>query len=287
LRSGITLTASEAVAIARAALMPEEPDANSVGLSLELAPSLADALVVEPDGTVVCLGYTPQTTVSDIALFLRGLLPEGPGIPGGLRYAIARALHEVDAPPFESAEDFSRALARFQDKDSPDIGRPLTARAPGADATARVPFERRRPKGAVVTNLRHALREADVQLFEHQRTAEPDALPAAPAPSRARGGWAIAAGIAAAVVVFSAGAATRSGFRTPAPPTAASVVPAVAQDIELEAPRAKPPVKALVKSKPRMETVSARTPRGAAAKKTAKTGFFERMHLQWLRKAFS
>ncbi len=50
-------------------------------------------------------------------------------MPGPLRYALARALHEVAAPPYDSLADFSRALRRFETGHRAAIVRGLHARA--------------------------------------------------------------------------------------------------------------------------------------------------------------
>ena len=62
------------------------------------------------------------------------MLPQGggPGVPGGLRYAVARALLEVDAPPFDSLQALSVSLSRFETGDRRQVLRSLMARAEGA-----------------------------------------------------------------------------------------------------------------------------------------------------------
>jgi hypothetical protein len=50
-------------------------------------------------------------------------------MPGGLRYAIARALLDVDAPPFDSLADFSATLGRFEQGDRRLVLRLLAHRA--------------------------------------------------------------------------------------------------------------------------------------------------------------
>ena len=53
----------------------------------------------------------------EVAQFLQTLLDSAAKVPGALRYTVARALLEVDAPPFESLADFSRTLTRFEPSD--------------------------------------------------------------------------------------------------------------------------------------------------------------------------
>jgi hypothetical protein len=280
LGSGMTLTASEAVAIARAALAFDP--AHVTGSEASGRP-LAATIFVEADGSIVGR-HAASPTVSEVALLLRSLLPDGsPGVPGGLRYAIARALGEVDAPPFTSREDFSIVLSRFQTTDGPAGAQRMLGRVDdGGNLKAREPVERRRPNSATVTNLRRALREADSQLYEQQRSAD---APVAP-PARSRKAMAIASSFAAAILLFVAGAATRDQLRTP-PPARTEVARAVpaAGDIVLDAPPPKPAVKAGV----RAQKPTARVARNAPepAKSTKNRGLFNRLHLQWLKKAFS
>ena len=280
LDSGITLTVSEAVAIARAALAFDAARAPD-----SAAPSgrpLPETILVEADGSIVGPDAAPPT-ISEVAQLLHGLLPSGsPGVPGGLRYAIARALGEVDAPPFGSPDDFSIILSRFQTADGPTVVHGMLARI-GADENeslnARKSVERRRPKGDTVTNLRRALREADSQLYERQRSAAAQA----PKRPRARKAIAIVSSLAAAILLFVAGAFTRDRLGTPAPSgtEAARAVPAAA-DIVLEAPQ-KPAVKAGVRAqKPKVGAA-----RAVPAKSTKNRGVFDRFHLQWLKRAFT
>jgi hypothetical protein len=70
------------------------------------------------DGTVECVGCDATPGVYEMAIFLQTLLPpERVGVPGGLRYAIARGLHEVDARPFDSIDELASALQRFEKGD--------------------------------------------------------------------------------------------------------------------------------------------------------------------------
>jgi len=281
LGSGVPLTVSEAVAIALAALVFDL--AQATGAGVPSGRPLPDTIFVESDGSIVSRHGAPPP-ISEVAVLLRTLLPAGsPGVPGGLRYAIARALGEVDAPPFDSPEDFSIILSRFQTADGPDLAHGLLTRIDaGENANSRRTADRRRPNGATVTNLRRALREADSQLYERQRSADAQVTKR----PRVYKVVAIAASFAGAILLFVAGAATRDRIATPTPPQpeAARAVPA-AGDIELEAPPRKLPVKARVRAKkPRVVAVSSTAP---AQSTTKSRGFFGRLHLQWLKKAFS
>src|SRR5689334_14636979 len=86
---GVRLEAHEAVAIAQQLI--------SRGA---VAPSPHNVRV-GADGSVECVGCDTTPAVYEMAIFLQALLPlSRVGVPGGLRYTIARGLHEVDARPF-------------------------------------------------------------------------------------------------------------------------------------------------------------------------------------------
>jgi len=84
-------------------------------------------------------------SVAGIADLLRALLPPGtPNVPAPLRYAIARGLGAVEAPPFGSLHEFSNALARFEKGASRDVLRGVLQRGvrpsrPTAAPIAEVP----------------------------------------------------------------------------------------------------------------------------------------------------
>lgn len=279
--AGTTLTAAEAVAIARAALTCP-PASDTAGEQADVPATI----FIEPDGSLVYRG-AQAPTIAEVALLLRSLLPEStPGVPGGLRYAIARALHEVDAPPFGSADEFSNTLARFQTLAVAGATPAPHAPTDSQDMPkARVPVERRRPHGATVTNLRHALRDADSRLYEQRRSSEGSTRQVAP-PSLVRRTAVVLAGIAAGILIFAAGVATRDHL-APAASRAnatASIEPAAPPpaDIVLE-----PPVRKAAAVKVKAQPAARAVPRKVADKDSKNRGFFQRMHLQWLRRAFS
>jgi hypothetical protein len=114
---GVRVEPHEAVAIAQ--LLME---------SGAVAPS-AENVQLSTDGTACCIGCDVTPAVFEIAGLLQNLVPPGtPGVPGALRYAIARALLEVDAPPFDSLADFSRSLQRFERGDRAAVVRSLIGR---------------------------------------------------------------------------------------------------------------------------------------------------------------
>jgi len=170
-RAGVALAAHEAVAIAqqlihdRSARAPEPP----FGL-----PS-PDTVSIDAGGAVVCRGCEVTPTAPEIAMFLHAALSKTPRVPGGLRYAIGRALHEVEAPPFDSVDAFSLALARYERGPRRDVLRALAARVEwdrAGASIARIIVDRRRTMPSP-TELRRLLREADRQLFERRADAAP------------------------------------------------------------------------------------------------------------------
>jgi hypothetical protein len=127
-------------------------------------------VVLNDDGSVSCAACGTTPAISEIAIFLDALLPPGSArVPGGLRYTIARGLLEVDVAPFDSLDDFSRALARHESGPRDEVVRRLLRRAEWARAAAAgARADRRRAR---TTELRRALREADAQLYAFQLAA--------------------------------------------------------------------------------------------------------------------
>src|SRR5262249_18460882 len=114
---GVRLESHEAVAVAQ--LLIE---------SGAVAPS-PENVELTADGRAICIGCDVTPAVFEIAGLLQTLIPPGaPRVPGALRYAIARGLLDVDAPPFDSLDEFSRSLARFERGDRGAIVRALARR---------------------------------------------------------------------------------------------------------------------------------------------------------------
>ena len=170
--AGMTPSTDEAVAIARALVRERSSSTALVPTTHE--PPLPENVYLGSDGSVICPTCDTPPEVSELALFLRRLLPIGSaGVPGGLHYTIARALLEVDAPPFDSAEDFSSALARFEYRDRAALLRRLFESVHASAGSGPHPFtERRRTNPATFCDLRRALQEADAQLFEQKLALE-------------------------------------------------------------------------------------------------------------------
>jgi hypothetical protein len=180
----------EAVAIVQQ-LIHEAHDGLGEEPTVPAGPLSTDRVHLDADGSAVSVGSSATPAVSEVANLLQSMLSVGtPQVPGGLRYAIARALLDVDAPPFDSLEEFSGALARFERGDRREVVRKLLRRAapaPHIVGLSRRPiplFSARAGEGSAVsthpafpspsdrrmstvsvTELRRQLREADQRLF--------------------------------------------------------------------------------------------------------------------------
>ena len=152
-RAGIVLTADEVVAIADK-LIQSNPD---LAPQPPFGPLAWERIRIFSDGSVTCLGCAATPSVAELAILVQELLTETPRVPGGLRYAIARALHEVDAPPFDALDDFATTLARYAPRQTDDLLRRLVAKR-----------DRRQPRRSA-SDLRMQLREADRRVYESQR----------------------------------------------------------------------------------------------------------------------
>ena len=142
--------------------------------------------------------------VSELAALLDSIMPAAGtsiGIPGGLRYTIARARLEVDAPPFDSVEEFSTALARHERGDRAAAIQRVIARANAADPAGAL--DRRRADPAVA-QLRRQLRDADSRVYDQQRAIDALSMMAARPPSGSRG-RAVAAGVLIGLTFAGAG----------------------------------------------------------------------------------
>jgi hypothetical protein len=232
LKRPVELTHAEAVAIAQELIAC--PDGSADITAAPGPPALA-TVYLQPDGSAVCATCHTTPAVSEIAALLDQMLPHGTStrVPGALRYTIARGLLEVDAPPFDSLADFSRALARHEQDDRNAILRDLYNRAT-RPAPEPVAAERRR-SGPSASELRRRLREADEALFERTaasdpvlRRAAPVSIPDPPRRPRAANTTARAAVLAVLLIAGGVGYALvgrERASRTAAPLTAAVVPP--------------------------------------------------------------
>ncbi len=117
LARGVRLETHEAVALARAVLA--HPCSSPT----------VDSIQLVSDGSVACTSTVGMPSVASVAQVLLALLPAGtPNVPAPLRYAIARALEAVEAPPFASLGAFSSALERFEKGASRDVLRGVLLR---------------------------------------------------------------------------------------------------------------------------------------------------------------
>jgi Tol biopolymer transport system component len=203
--SGVGVQAHEAVAIAQQLIdapAPEHP------LRPPLGPPTLENVRISRDGSVVCSSSAATPAVFEIGILLEAMPPRTGAarrVPGGLRYTIARALLEVDAPPFDSISDLSAALARFESGDRRAVVRELYARAkPAAPLAAMIfPGDRRR-SGPSTTELRRQLREADERLYSYE-SARGAATQRARRPEKKRRSMFLAASAAAAVLAVGDG----------------------------------------------------------------------------------
>ena len=117
LERGVRLETHEAVALAREFL------AHPCGI-----PS-PENIQLGSDGSVACIKPDGLPSVGNVADLLLTLLPAGtPNVPAPLRYAIARGIEAVEAPPYGSLADFSKALERFEKGASRDVLQGLVRR---------------------------------------------------------------------------------------------------------------------------------------------------------------
>ena len=114
---GVRLETHEAVALARELL------AHPCGIPTP------ENIQLGSDGSASCISTDGMPSVASVADLLVTLLPTGtPNVPAPLRYAIARGLEAVEAPPFGSVDEFSSALERFEKGASRDVLRGVLQR---------------------------------------------------------------------------------------------------------------------------------------------------------------
>jgi hypothetical protein len=156
-----------------------------------------------------------------VAIFLQGILPSMPShMVGSVRYLVARALLDVDAPPFDSLEDFSRALARHERGDRTEVVRRLLDRA-RSDILARsgeaALVDRRRTVPGIA-ELRRELRERDERVYDQQLALNAlQAMASGTQPATSRG-LALIAGLAIGVTMVGTGEVLYVWHRAPSRP---------------------------------------------------------------------
>lgn len=322
-RAGVTLTPEEAIAIAQqliagppggrrarapGELPPHGTCSSDTGAgNLRFGPPSASNVYLESDGRVSCAACDVTFATSEVARFLQEILPsETSRMPGSLRYAIARALLEVDAPPFDSVDEFSETLARYERGDRAArviavLDRARAALAPPNDKSPTPVVDRRRNTPELFELRRH-LHESDARLYDQQLAL--DAIGAGRAPAGRTRNVAVAAGFAIGLTLVGAGELMRGGLaagsavQDDAVPTrsttAASVVAdrtesvpttaaAVTHNLEpaVSGPRRTASRPASVVENPKKSTAS-RAVRPARAARSS-NGVLDRLHLGWLR----
>jgi hypothetical protein len=299
-QAGVTLEATEAVAIAQQ-LIHSLREADGGSVEPPYGPPVSSNVFLNADGSVTCRGCDTIPAVFDVAIFLDGLLPPSPRAPGGLRYAIARAMLAVDVAPFDSMEDFSQALAKYEIGAREDVVRRLLQRSSSLLVTSLPTKDRRQPRGSV-TELRRELRDADLRLYQ-QRIA----LSAHDASSRAprdRTMLGAAMCVVVGVLLFVSGELMQSrrmppAMATPPPPpppatmgTAGSATPPVALPQPAEpgsvrtsvpAPIVRPPAR---RSSVKPSSKRPKTVVPQSARPSDRRGVLDRLHMRWLRVAF-
>ena len=224
---GAAVRTNEAVAIVQQLMCDagHEGDAHQ-----PYGPLSLDNVEIASDGRVHCVGTAATPSVYEAAALLQALLNETRGaIPGALRYTLGRALLEVDAPPFDSRQQFGDALERFERGPRAEVIAALYARAVSRRSRA----VDRRQTTATPAMLRRELRDADLRLFAATTATVPDARPQQP---RASAGPIAACLLAGASLIVVGGAASTE--RTPTASAPARVTQHVAareRDIALEA----------------------------------------------------
>lgn len=132
LNRGVALQPHEAVAIAQQLINAPLAAFGRQWLDTSPGPPSVDNVQLRDDGTAGCVGCHVTPAVFEIAILLQAMLPVGSQlVPGGLRYAIARGLLEVDASPFDSIGEFSRSLERFERGPRCEVVREVLASSSG------------------------------------------------------------------------------------------------------------------------------------------------------------
>ena len=217
-RYGVTIQPEEAVAVVQQ-LIHSGPAGHATRQPARppFGPPSPGNVYVSPDGTVSCAGCEATLAVSEAAIFLQSILPGGSShIGGSLRYVVARALHDVDVTPFDSVEDFSRTLARYEQGDSAEVVRRLLSRASAASSSM--------PAAFLPAAINRRTVSDTAELRRQPRVAR----------ARSSRSFAVAAGVAVGVALIGAGEMLH-GLRQSSlpPPQSARVRSASGSNIEL------------------------------------------------------
>ena len=297
-RAGVRVEPDEAVAIAQQLIATLRDGAPPDHVEPPFGPPTVATVVLHDDGSVACRACDATPAVSEIARLLQAMLPEGSSrVAGALRYTIAHALLDVDAPPFDSIDDLSETLERFERGPRDEAVIRVLQRIGASRALVPVPVaDRRRQPQA--TMLRRALREADARLYL-QAVAPPAIIVTTPA-SAGRSLTSAVACVAAGLSLVAAGELMDS-WRTiaaaPVPPPIAAPAPPVPPPLEIAAAAAALEPRAMAAT-PRAATLR-RPPapqRGKRATHVSRVrndrtrtraaqprGVLDRLRLRWLR----
>ena len=223
LRADVALRPEEALAIAQqlmhrsseSGVHPNRPNALPPG-----PPTPANVLL-DGDGSASCPACEATLAVAEVAIVLRGVRASMPSHwVGSVRDLVARALLDVDAPPFDSLGDFSRALARHERGDRTEVVRRLLDRA-RSDILARsgeaALVDRRRTVPGIA-ELRRELRDRDERVYDQQLALNAlQAMASGTQPATSRG-LALIAGLAIGVTMVGTGEVLYVWHRAPSRP---------------------------------------------------------------------
>jgi hypothetical protein len=201
--AGVTIEAEEAVAIAQRLLDTLRSGTDAPGEG-PFGPPTTATVYLSDDGSVVCRGCEATPAVSEIAILLQAMLPRTTRIPGGLRYAIARALLDVDVPPYDSLDDFAETLSRYERGPRDQIVCGVLQRLDTRRALV-PPLAADRRRSPQATQLRRALREADARLYLQKVATETVANTVATRRSQPSNSRAAAACVAGGLLLIAAG----------------------------------------------------------------------------------
>jgi hypothetical protein len=191
---------------------------------------------IDAAGAVHCGGCAATPSVSEVGILLQDLLSRPASrVPGGLRYAISRALLDVEAPPFDTLQDFGATLERFEKGDRGQLIAELWKRARSVNSEGQPQAYAgtdRRHSGRSCSELRRELREADLRLHAaEQALHRGGAAPRVARPSR-RGS--IAACLFAGAALIAAGELAHS--RPDQPATAGNDSSTTGRSVVADAP---------------------------------------------------
>ncbi len=258
---GVELQADEAVAIAQQVIASAHMDAGQESPPATLS---LNAIRLTAGGAIACEPCIIRPGPAEIGKLLVEMLPHDGSarVPGALRFTIARALSEVEAPPFDSLAQLSAVLARHEVRDRIGVVRDLYARAATTLTTNTATGADRRRRAPDAATLRRQLREADEELFAHlsrtmaksaaaqqapppTATADPfvrrfESVPG-PVPDRHcnAADW-VAGAMVALLISFGAGYTAASAWRRPHSARAIAAAPPSTESSTIDARRRQP-----------------------------------------------